>query len=223
MIEIQISDAFHAICPQFIGAAIEAEVTNSPTSEALWKEIEAYIEQLRSQYTPTTIKDRSGILATRQAYKKAGKDPSRYRPACEQLARRVLQGKDLYSVDSLVDLVNLASLFSGYSTAALDREKISGNRLTLDIGTEGEPYEGIGRGPLNIANLPVYHDKIGGVATPTSDNVRTMMSPETQHLVVLINGYDGDKANLEATVQLTQDLLRRFAQSDGGQCQYYHR
>ena len=221
MIEIKVSEAFRNICPTFLGAVIEANVKNSATSPELWKEIEDYIEKLRAEYTTDTIKERSGILATRQAYKLAGKDPSRYRPACEQLARRVLQGKDLYSVDTLVDLVNLASLFGGYSTAALDREKIEGDTLTLGLGEAGEPYEGIGRGVLNIEHLPVYRDLKGGVATPTSDNVRTMMSPETTHLVVLINGYDGDRAMVEATIRLTQDLLRRFAESDGGTSKFY--
>lgn len=221
MIEIKVSEAFRNVCPTFLGAVIEADVKNSATSPELWKEIEDYIEKLRAAYTIDTIKQRSGILATRQAYKLAGKDPSRYRPACEQLARRVLQGKDLYSVDTLVDLVNLASLFGAYSTAALDRDKIEGNTLTLGLGEAEEPYEGIGRGVLNIEHLPVYRDLKGGVATPTSDNVRTMMSPETQHLVVLINGYDGDKDMVEATVKLTQDLLRKYAQSDGGTYKLY--
>ena len=218
---IKVTETFHNICPKFLGAAIEAEVKNSTTSPELWTEIENYIKELRVQFTTDSIKQRSGIAATRQAYKLAGKDPSRYRPACEQLARRVLQGKDLYSVDTLVDLVNLASLFSGYSTAALDRDKIEGGTLTLGLGEAEEPYEGIGRGILNIEHLPVYRDLKGGVATPTSDNVRTMMSAGTTHLVVLINGYDGDKENLDATITLTQNLLRRYAESDGGTVQYY--
>lgn len=221
MIQIKVSEAFHRVCPDFVGAVIEAQVSNSETSDELWKEIELYIAQLREKYTTDTIKLRSGIAATRQAYKVAGKDPSRYRPACEQLARRVLQGKDLYSVNTLVDLVNLASLFSGYATAALDRDKIVGEQLILGLGEAEEPYEGIGRGVLNIEHLPVYRDEVGGVATPTSDNVRTMMSPGTTRLVVLINGYDGDREKLEATVALTQDLLRRFAKSDGGNFTFY--
>ena len=221
MITIQVSDQFRQVCPTFLGAVIEADVENSETSPELWQEIEEYIAQLRQEFTTETIKQRSGILATRQAYKLAGKDPSRYRPACEQLARRVLQGKDLYSVDTLVDLVNLASLFSGYSTAALDRDKFEGDTLTLGLGEADEPYEGIGRGVLNIEHLPVYRDLKGGVATPTSDNVRTMMSTTTHHLVVLINGYDGDRKMVEDTVKLTQDLLRRFGKSDGGTFHFY--
>lgn len=204
---------FRALCPDFIGAAITATVQNSPSSPFLWQEIDVFARQLRQQFTPDTLKQRPGIAATRLAYKAAGKDPSRYRPACEQLARRVLQDKPLYRVDTLVDAVNLTSLFSGYSTAALDADKLPHPAIELDFGHAGEPYEGIGRGPLNIENLPVYRDRIGPFATPTSDSTRTMLSPETHRLLVLINGYDGNRRQLEETIQLTERLLTQFAQA----------
>ena len=85
----------------------------------------------------------------------------------------MLQGKELYQIDTLVDLVNLASIAFGYSIGGFDADKFVGDTLTLGIGREGEPYEGIGRGMLNIAGLPVYRDAQGGVGTPTSDNERT--------------------------------------------------
>lgn len=204
---------FRALCPDFVGAAITATVQNSPSSPALWQEIEAFAQQLRQQFTPDSLKLRPGIAATRNAYKAAGKDPSRYRPACEQLARRVLQGKPLYRVDTLVDAVNLASLSSGYSTAALDADKLPHPGIELDFGHAGEPYEGIGRGPLNIENLPVYRDRTGPFATPTSDSTRTMLSPDTCRLLVLINGYDGNNQQLDETVRLTERLLTQYAQA----------
>ena len=43
------------------------------------------------------------IRATRQAYKKLGKDPNRYRPSAEALRRRILRGLPLYRIDTLVD------------------------------------------------------------------------------------------------------------------------
>lgn len=221
MLTISLSPEFRRACPQFVGALVLASVRNAPSSPALLEEMEAWAEKIRASYDISSIKLRPGIHATRQAYKALGKDPSRYRPACEQLSRRVLQGKGLYSINTVVDLVNLASLFSGYATAALDQDRIAGQTLTLSIGQEGEPYEGIGRGRLNVECLPIYRDEQGGVATPTSDNVRTMVSLETRRLAVLINAYDGDRRMLEETVQLTQNLLRRYADSDGGESFYY--
>lgn len=209
--QITISKTFHDVCPNFIGGAILAEVKNSATTPQLWAEIERIASVLRNNYTTDTIKEQSGIAATREAYRKAGKDPSRYRPACEQLARRILQGKDLYSIDQLVDFGNLVSLYCGYSTAMLDADKIKGENITLGIGTAGEPYEGIGRGVLNIENLPVYRDEEGGFATPTSDSVRTMISPETKRILLIINCYDGNQSALEDVLNYSRKGLTNFA------------
>ena len=213
--QITISNTFHNVCPKFIGGAILAEVKNSATTPELWAEIERIANVLRNNYTTDTIKEQSGIAATREAYRKAGKDPSRYRPACEQLARRILQGKDLYSIDQLVDFGNLVSLYCGYSTAMLDAEKILGENITLGIGTSGEPYEGIGRGVLNIENLPVYRDEEGGFATPTSDSVRTMISADTKRILLLINGYDGNEERLTDALNYAYEGLKRFVEVKG--------
>ena len=128
----------------------------------------------------------------------------------------MLQGKKLYQIDTLVDLINLASIAFGYSLGGFDADKIVGNQLTLGVGRAEEPYEGIGRGPLNIEGLPVYRDKIGGIGTPTSDHERTKITAQTTHLLVLINGYDGNEDAVRSTALCVQALLRKYACSDGG-------
>ena len=89
------------------------------------------------------------------------------------------------------------------------------------VGRAGEPYEGIGRGLLNIEGLPVYRDAEGGVGTPTSDHERTKMTIDTRHLVVLINGYDGNEQRVRENAAYIQELLRKYCQSDGGHYDVY--
>lgn len=219
MITIQVSDEIRERCPEFVGAAVFADVDNSQFSSELWQEIDSFIDDYRSRYTIDSIKQMPSIEATRTAYRRCGKDPSRYRPSGEALVRRTLQGKELYRVNTLVDLINLASIAYGYSIGGFDADKIvpdSHLSLILGIGREGEPYEGIGRGPLNIAGLPVYRDALGGIGTPTSDHERTKLSLETTHLLTIVNGYDGNRQNTLSCAHFLQDLLRRFAHSDGG-------
>ena len=218
---IIVSEEIKQVCPAFVGAAVEAQVTNSPYSQELWDEIHAWEERFRSELTTESLKELSGIAATRRVYKACGKDPSRYRPASEQLIRRMLQGKELYQIDTLVDLVNLASIVYGYSIGGFDADKMVGDTLTLGIGREGEPYEGIGRGLLNIAGLPVYRDQQGGVGTPTSDNERTKMTLATTHLLVLINGYDGQEDRVRQNAEFIQQLVRKYCQSEGGSITIY--
>ena len=214
--KVIVSNEIESVCPGFVGACVEAEVVNTPFSEALWQEIKAWGERYRKELTTESLKELSGIAATRRVYKACGKDPSRYRPAAEALIRRVVQGKELYQRDTLVDLINLASMRFGYSIGGFDASKFAGDTLTLGIGKAGEPYEGIGRGIINIEGMPVYRDALGGVGTPTSDNERTKIGLETRRLLVLINGYDGDEEHVRANAEYIKSLLQRFCNSDGG-------
>lgn len=214
--KIIVSKEIETVCPVFVGACLEATVKNSTYCQPLWDEINAMGEHFRQTLTTESLKEISGIAATRKVYRACGKDPSRYRPASEALIRRQLQSKSLYQIDTLVDLINLASIAYGYSIGGFDADKFEGDTLSLGIGREGEPYEGIGRGMINIAGLPVYRDAKGGVGTPTSDNERTKISIDTTHLVVLINGYDGNEAQVKANAEYIQELLRKYCESDGG-------
>ena len=219
--KIIVSDEIESVCPEFVGACVEADVVNTPYCEELWQEINAMGDRFRATLTTESLKEMSSIAATRSVYRACGKDPSRYRPASEALIRRMLQGKTLYQIDTLVDLVNLASIAYGYSIGGFDADKFVGDTLTLGIGREGEPYEGIGRGMINIHGLPVYRDAEGGVGTPTSDNERTKIDINTHRLLVLINGYDGNEARVSDNARYIQDLLRKYCQSSGGSFHIY--
>ncbi len=214
--KVLVSDEIKTVCPSFVGACIEAEVKNTVYSEELWQEISSIGEKYKKTLTTESVKLIPGIEATRKVYRACDKDPSRYRPASEALIRRILQGKDLYRINTLVDLLNLASIAYGYSIGGFDASKFVGDTLKLGIGKEGEPYEGIGRGMINIAGLPVYRDDAGGVGTPTSDNERTKVSVNTKHFLVLINGYDGNRENVKRNAEYIQELLRKYAFSNGG-------
>lgn len=211
--KVVVSTEMHAVCPDFVGACVTANIVNTNYSAELWQEIDSLSDEYRHTLTTESLKEIESIQATRRIYKLCGKDPSRYRPSGEALVRRVLQSKKLYQIDTLVDLINLASMKYGYSIGAFDSDKFNGDTLTLGIGKEGEPYEGIGRGMINIAGLPVYRDKVGGVGTPTSDNERTKVSLSTKHLLVLVNGYDGNEASVVETAEYIMHLLGRFCEA----------
>ena len=220
MFQLTLSPELTSRCPEYRGAAVYAEVSNTPFCEGLWQEIDAFTQELRARETADSIKQQPAIAATREAYRRLGKDPSRYRPSAEALRRRLLRGLELYRIDTLVDLINLVSLRTGYSIGGFDADKIQGVDLCLGVGQAGEPFEGIGRGPLNIEGLPVWRDTLGGIGTPTSDHERTKMDIGTRHILAIINGYDGDENRLREAAEMTQELLRRYAGSDGGEVMY---
>lgn len=213
---IIVSEDIRAVCPEFVGAAVEARLVNTSYSAPLWEEIRAFQADCRRKHTTESVKEMPPIQATRSVYRRCGKDPSRYRPSAEALLRRMVRGLDLYQINTVVDLTNLASVAYGYSIGGFDAGKIAGDTLVLGIGREGEAYEGIGRGPLNIAGLPVYRDGQGGIGTPTSDHERTKLTLSTTRLLALVNGYDGNREQVLACADYIRELLRKHAGSDGG-------
>ena len=217
---LEVSNELRQACPNYRGAAVYATVRNTLHSEGLWQEIDAFTRELQATETVDSIKQQTAIVATRDAYRACGKDPSRYRPSAEALRRRLLRGLDLYQIDTLVDLINLVSLRTGYSIGGFDADKIQGTNLCLGIGKADEEFEGIGRGHLNIEGLPVYRDAIGGIGTPTSDHERTKMGIETTHILALINGYSGEKG-LQEAAEMTLDLLKKYADATEGEIVLY--
>ena len=219
--EIKFSDRIKECAPGVRVLAYEVEVKNDPTSDSLWEAVKMEAEKIRAQYAIDEIKNRPAILATRNAYKALGKDPNRYRPSAEALCRRVVNCKELYRLTTLVDFINLLSMETGHSIGGFDADKIEGDTLLLDAGTKDDVYHGIGRGILNIENLPVYRDKVGGIGTPTSDEERTKLTEETSRLLMLINVYD-ETENLEELERKTTDLLQTLCSPSSIKCTPYH-
>ena len=209
MTNISISEEIATACPDLHVLALSCDVCNSEPDERLWQEIADEEKAVRETVKLEQINKWLPIQAPRQAYKRLGKDPNRYRPSSEALRRRILRELPLYKVDTLVDLINLVSIRSGYSIGGFDVDKIAGGSLVLGVGREGEIYHGIGRGELNIAGLPVYRDAVGGVGTPTSDEERTKIGLDTTHLLMIINGYSGLEG-LEAAGKYAVGLLSKY-------------
>lgn len=199
-----------AAAPGLTVSVLQASIVNPPTCDELWAEITRASEALAASTPMEMVNKRPAIAATRAAYKALGKEPNRYRPSAEALSRRCVKRLELYRTLTVIDLVNLVSIETGHSIGAFDADKIEGSVLSLGAGREGEPYEAIGRGQLNIACLPVIRDAVGGIGTPTSDNDRTKLSEQTTRLLMTINLY-GSEPDADIVERRTVDLLRRYA------------
>ena len=149
------------------------------------------------------------IDSTRKAYKTLGKEPSRYRPSAEALHRRIIQGKEMYFINCVVDIINLVSLKTGFSIGGYNASEIEGE-VMLKKGGSDNIYNAIGRGNLNIEYLPVLVDAIGPFGSPTSDSERTKITDSTKEILLCIFDFESNAALTRAQKSFVE-LLTKYA------------
>lgn len=152
------------------------------------------------------------IIDGRNAYKAYGKDPSRYRLAVESLYRRLSKGNKLYRINSVVDLGNVLSIKTRKSVAVLDYDKIVGDVL-IRLGKDTDEYYGIGRGKLNITNIPLYEDNIGPFGSVTSDTERTMITSKTKKILLFIISFSG-KERLNEEIEYAKKMFEVYTKGN---------
>lgn len=149
----------------------------------------------------------------RTMYKKVGLDPTKTRPSNEALLRRVRKGDTLPRINSAVDIVNWCSLECQLPYGLYDASKISGD-VTMRLGRDGEKYAGIRKDEVNVGGRITVADSLGPFGNPTSDSARTMVTPATTELLVVIYApVEIAKPQLERVVRMTAE---RFAAILGG-------
>jgi DNA/RNA-binding domain of Phe-tRNA-synthetase-like protein len=153
------------------------------------------------------------VAAVRTMYKKVGIDPTKTRPSNEALLRRVRKGDTIPRINSAVDIVNWCSLEFQLPYGLYDFSKVSGP-VTIRIGAEGESYPGIRKDDVNVGGRITVADDTGAFGNPTSDSARTMVTPSsTELLIVVYAPAEIGKAQLERVLSTTAE---RFGQITGG-------
>lgn len=203
--KIYIDKSITSILPDFnvLAMTMDVKTVESAVIEEL---IEKTEKRINEEYTLEEVISIPLIKEARDAYKKLGKDPSRYRLACESLLRRIVKGNHLYKINNLVDAGNILSIDTNRSVAVLDYDKIEGDIL-IRLGTKEDIYEGIGRGIINIENIPLYEDNIGPFGSTTSDTLRTSITKDTKKvlLFVVCFGNSNKERDLEKAIALYQE------------------
>lgn len=180
-------------------------------AKLLWNKMDFLIKKLENDLLLDTINTNPAIYATREAYKKFGKDPSRYRPSADSLRRRIVKGLGLYKVNNVVDILNYISLKTGISIGGYNTDLIVGE-VFLDIGKISDDYNGIGRGKLNIEGLPVLYDSKGPFGSPTSDSERTMLHIGAKSITFVYFDFE-NATNIEDIINETKELLTDYTEA----------
>jgi len=208
---IEISEQIKSLWPATAIGSITAEVSVKESDEELKRALSEEAEKFRQSTVVEEISKIPQIQSGRKAYKAFGKAPARYRLSSEALLRRSIKGQGMYFVNNIVEINNLLSIQSFHPICAFDREKID-YPIMFRLGKKNEIYHGIGRGELNIENLPVFADCRGALGSPTSDSERVKITPHTTLLHMNIVAFDG-KNSLGQHLTSLKQLLERYAEA----------
>jgi DNA/RNA-binding domain of Phe-tRNA-synthetase-like protein len=142
-----------------------------------------------------------------------GMDPTKKRGSSEAVLRRVLQGKNLWRISDLVDIVNLSSAYHKIPISLIDAAKIEG-QLTLRKARRGEKFHRIGGEIIECRGREVVLADEKGIVCygyAIHDSDRTKVTAESTDVVMLHLGTtDAKKEIMTRAVKFTTDLIIRW-------------
>lgn len=170
-------------------------------------------EETKETYDLATVKDAPIFRAYRDFFWRVGIDPTKVRPAAEALVRRILAGKPIPTINTLVDTYNLASIRTGVAMGAFDANKLRGE-LELRFAREGEKFVGIGMNePIELkGNELVVADAEKLIAVyPYRDADETKVTEATKNVLLLICGVPGiERQILANAAEVAVEFITRF-------------
>ncbi|TWH51574.1 B3/4 domain-containing protein [Sporomusa sp. KB1] len=183
--KITIQESISQVVPNCcLGYLTINDVAVKGTPPALSQEFDRLQIAVGQAYNMDGLPKLPRILAVRNMYKKLHFDPSRYRPASEALVRRVLQKKNLYYVNSAVDVNNYCSIKFLLPFGLYDLEQIVGD-CSYMLATEGH-YTSIAGKNVSTDDKPFLTDSLGVFGNPTADSRRTAVTLATRKLLAVV-------------------------------------
>ncbi|OQE26249.1 hypothetical protein PENSTE_c005G01981 [Penicillium steckii] len=168
-------------------------ITPSPcdeTSEALLKEAEAHVQNLRST---SAITDLPHIAAWREAYKAFGAKPNKIRNSLEALTRRAENG--LPRVNRLTDIYNAISVKYQIPFGGEDLDKYDGSAF-LVRATGKEPFQTFAAGEpqseLATQGEPIWCDNTGITCRRWNwrQGPRTALTDDTTRVLFILDALE---------------------------------
>lgn len=209
MPDMRMDDEMLSLCPDCRLGWLTYEATPQESGDEIRAALEPVLAALREQLEHTPLAEMPNLGESRKGYRACGKDPGRWRVSSEALYRRIRQGRELYRINTVVDVNNLVSLETGFSLGSYDRDHLQGT-LVLRRGLPGEAYAGIGKDTVDLGHMPLLADEAGPVGSPSSDSTRAMVTPESRRILTIIYSFSA-RRNLEKALELACERFRRLA------------
>jgi DNA/RNA-binding domain of Phe-tRNA-synthetase-like protein len=154
---------------------------------------EEVFAEVRSRFTLEGLKDEPVFRAYRDFFWRIGVDPTKNRPAAEALIRRVLGGRSIPRINTVVDAYNMASMTTCIALAAFDISRLNGE-IIMRFGNKGEEFLGIGMDkPMTLAGGEIVMTDASRLIAiyPHRDADYSRVTLQTKNLMLVSCGVPG--------------------------------
>lgn len=176
-------------------------------NEQIQKLKKSVYEEVRAKYNLETLKDNQTVRAYRDFYWKLDIDPTKTRPSGEALLRRVLHGKKLPRISTVVDAYNLASMKTVIPISGFDKDRLN-PPFHVRFARNGEAFTGIGMDkPITLTDkmLVLADEKQILCIYPYRDSDYTKITGQTRN--VLIVGYGAPRITEEQLKEAVETTI----------------
>jgi DNA/RNA-binding domain of Phe-tRNA-synthetase-like protein len=182
------------------------------------------VVQLSEELKEEKLADIPMLKEYMRIYKSTGIDPSKQKPSPLALLKRVKEGKELYTVNTLVDAYNLAVMKTRVSMGAFDLPKLTFPTF-LRFAKGGEEFT-----PL-LSDVPtkinrgelVYVDNKELIFCRDlnyRDSDQTKITEKTKDVILYVDGTAvTSEKELQKALELALKLIQRFC---GGKVEQVH-
>ncbi|MCW4022821.1 MAG: phenylalanine--tRNA ligase beta subunit-related protein [Candidatus Bathyarchaeota archaeon] len=171
------------------------------------------IKQTNQDFDLESLKDQPTFRAYRDFFWAIKIDPTKNRPASEALTRRILAGKPIPCINTLVDAYNLASITSKTPIATFDSDKLEGE-IFMRFAKQGEEIMGIGmKKPMMLqgGEIVISDEKKLVAVYPYRDSDNTKVTEKTKNVTIVACGAPKIPIeNLQKASKTAIDYVMRF-------------
>lgn len=201
-----------------IGVLTAKNINNVKRISAIESLLRGASMQRVKEFERKSIDEDPRILRWREAYAKFGAKPSKYPSSIEALITRVINGKEIPHINSLVDIYNYFSLKYVIPVGGEDIDKFYGDvELTYAVG--GEPFRPIGTVDIKQVKPSeiIYRDRGGVIVRRWNyrECERTKLTKDTKNAIVVFEDLNSIPVeDFEKMLYEIQDLAEKYVGGD---------
>jgi len=127
---------FEKIPNLYIGVVVAYDIDNEKHYSDIIKLLNDIQLSYEEKFKNISLREQKNIAAYRTIFKELGINPNKYMSSIEAMSKRILSGKNLPSINPVVDLVNYISLNNIVPMGAHDIDQLAGNihiRFSKDL------------------------------------------------------------------------------------------